>query len=643
MLTGRRRNVSSVAFATLAFTLAAAMPVLTVRASTTPGIAIAWEHPIPTESGTATVQAIAVLGSDVIVSGQVSGEVSGGTSAGSSDAWVGRFDSQGDVLWITQFGTDAADIVTSVAASESGIYVGGWTLGRFEPEPFDSERDFVARLTTSGIFQWAHETEESTTVDGAQVAVGADGDVFAALGDHTSGPNGTGYIASIRRYRSDGSLRWQRQITDCCGPTQPLGEVVPVGLVIDPGGVTVTGYSSGSVVPTILPGATGDFVQRYGYDGSVRWTSYLGAGPTSGSRVSRVGASEAGLWVAGTSAQPITGDPDLWPLLNPFVREYADSGAVRWTKAITATDIGRDCASILTAGSIPPDTTHGPGAEISRVRPDGTTEWRFEMVPAVEHLVVFHGVARSSERVFLGIERNDSQYSVAALTGVPNRADCDAQPPTVSSPVARFIPGSTLISTMPVRVSWTASDGGSGLAGFDLLEQVDSLAWATASERQVAAAATAGLRIGHAYRFRVRAVDRADRATSTIGATLHVVGRDDGSARVSYRGSWRRFAVPGAFGGWTHASSSTGASATFTFTARAIAWIAPISATRGAAKVYVDGRYVATVRLTASAFGSRRVVFATSWATEGQHTLRIVVAGTAGHPRIDVDAFVTLE
>jgi hypothetical protein len=54
----------------------------------------------------------------------------------------------------------------------------------------------------------------------------------------------------------------------------------------------------------------------------------------------------------------------------------------------------------------------------------------------------------------------------------------------------------------------------------------------------------------------------------------------------------------------------------------------------------VDGRVVATVSLNTPANAFRRLVFARSWGRSGTHTIRIVVLGTAGHPRIDLDAFV---
>jgi hypothetical protein len=63
---------------------------------------------------------------------------------------------------------------------------------------------------------------------------------------------------------------------------------------------------------------------------------------------------------------------------------------------------------------------------------------------------------------------------------------------------------------------------------------------------------------------------------------------------------------------------------------------------RGTATVSVDGHVVATVSLRASATGSARIVFERSWSAVGNHTIRIRVSGTTGHPRVDLDGFVVL-
>src|SRR2546423_12004061 len=98
----------------------------------------------------------------------------------------------------------------------------------------------------------------------------------------------------------------------------------------------------------------------------------------------------------------------------------------------------------------------------------------------------------------------------------------------------------------------------------------------------------------------------------------------------------------GAYGGRVKYANSRTASATYRFTGRAIAWIAPVSRTSGSAKVYVDGIYRGTVSLYSSTFHARRVIFTKAWGTVGTHTIKLVPVGTAGHPRVDIDAFVVL-
>jgi hypothetical protein len=46
------------------------------------------------------------------------------------------------------------------------------------------------------------------------------------------------------------------------------------------------------------------------------------------------------------------------------------------------------------------------------------------------------------------------------------------------------------------------------------------------------------------------------------------------------------------------------------------------------------------VSLYSGSTAYRRVVFTTSWGSVGNHVIRIVVSGTRGHPRVDVDAAI---
>jgi hypothetical protein len=81
-------------------------------------------------------------------------------------------------------------------------------------------------------------------------------------------------------------------------------------------------------------------------------------------------------------------------------------------------------------------------------------------------------------------------------------------------------------------------------------------------------------------------------------------------------------------------STRRGASATITFTGTGIAWVGPVGPTRGTARVYIDGRWIATISLRRSSFQPRHLIFARPLAA-GQHTLKIVVASSGRPVAID--------
>jgi hypothetical protein len=76
--------------------------------------------------------------------------------------------------------------------------------------------------------------------------------------------------------------------------------------------------------------------------------------------------------------------------------------------------------------------------------------------------------------------------------------------------------------------------------------------------------------------------------------------------------------------------------------ARSIAIVTTKAPTRGAFKVFVDGRFKATINTYSATTVYRQLVYQFSWATPGTHRIKIVVVGTRRHARVDVDAFVVL-
>jgi hypothetical protein len=216
----------------------------------------------------------------------------------------------------------------------------------------------------------------------------------------------------------------------------------------------------------------------------------------------------------------------------------------------------------------------------------------------------------------------------------------DLESPVItSSPrVAGAVPstlgsGSTLIS-------WKGSDGaGTGVDGYQLQQQKDAGSWTTIAST-TANHVTRSLALGHSYRYRVRAHDHAGNVGAwAAGSTVVPELVQGSSSRVHYPiGTWHTQTTTNASGGSTRWSTSTSARATFSFTGRAVAWVASTGSNRGRVNVYVDGVLRTKVNLVASSTHWKRVLFSASWSSRSIHTIELRSA-LSGY-RIDVDAFV---
>ena len=121
------------------------------------------------------------------------------------------------------------------------------------------------------------------------------------------------------------------------------------------------------------------------------------------------------------------------------------------------------------------------------------------------------------------------------------------------------------------------------------------------------------------------------------------VGRGAAPVSVTSSGSWSTGTCTCASGGTQKFTSQAGASVSFTRSFDAGSHFALVMAKgpgRGTAAVYVDGAQVGTVNTYAAGGNKNRIIVFDRVMTGGQHTIKVVNRATAGHPRIDVDAFL---
>jgi len=112
---------------------------------------------------------------------------------------------------------------------------------------------------------------------------------------------------------------------------------------------------------------------------------------------------------------------------------------------------------------------------------------------------------------------------------------------------------------------------------------------------------------------------------------------DDSAA--SYFGSWSHSTGAAFMFGSDIHSSTAGNTASVSFTSWSFGLVSEYGPSRGSAKIYVDGVLSRTISLYATANTPPRVVWSYWSAHYGTHIVKVVVVGTAGHPRLDVDGF----
>jgi hypothetical protein len=198
---------------------------------------------------------------------------------------------------------------------------------------------------------------------------------------------------------------------------------------------------------------------------------------------------------------------------------------------------------------------------------------------------------------------------------------------------------------VPVRLTWAATDtGNSGLHYYVVERRVDAGAWAVAVAANPTTAVTVWASSGHGTLYRVTAVDGDGNKSSPKSTALAVkpTTLQQNAKLVHYAGHWTKVTAAAYSGGTVSASSTKSSSATFTFKGRGAAIVGTMGPGHGVVTIYVNGVKSATVNTYAVTRSDRVVLWRKQFTSTRTITVKIVVAGTMGRPRVDFDALVEL-
>ncbi len=270
------------------------------------------------------------------VAGHTYGALPGQASTGKQDAFVRKYDANGNELWTRQFGTSEIDYANSIAVDRTGnISVAGYTEGSFPGQASSGENDaFVGHYDANGNELWTRQFGTSGNDFAFSTAVDERGNIYVAgsIDGTLPGQASTGkQDAFVRKYDPNGNELWTRQFGT--GSLDRAHSITVDGR----GNIWVAGYTEG----TLGQASAGDrdaFVRKYDANGNELWTRQFGTSDLE--QVNSIAHESGSIWVAGFTmgslpSQSWSGSADA------FVRLYEPNGNELWTYQFGSRDDDR--------------------------------------------------------------------------------------------------------------------------------------------------------------------------------------------------------------------------------------------------------------------------------------------------------------
>ena len=202
-----------------------------------------------------------------------------------------------------------------------------------------------------------------------------------------------------------------------------------------------------------------------------------------------------------------------------------------------------------------------------------------------------------------------------------------------------FNAGTTIGSGISSTLSWQPATGSFSGGSYVVLRRREAGPWTTIST-QTGRSIRQALTFGTTYRYAARTkASNGSLGPLAYGQPLEATLFQEGTSLARYSGTWATTTSSSASGGKLRTSTKAGAYVEFKRAAQAIAVVGRRSTSSGQAKIYVDGVLKSTIDLRRSSTQNRVVLYSASWTTVATHTVRVVVVGTSGRPRIDIDGF----
>ena len=274
---------------------------------------------------------VAVTQGAIYAAGQISqGTFPGQTLAGSVDGFVTKFALDGTAVWSRQFGSEAADYTLGVTADATGVYVVGYTLGSLQGTSVGREDAFVRKYNPNGDLLWSRQFGTAGNDQLTSAAVDSSGlYVGGVTGDVLPGQTSAGGTdCFLRKYDLNGNEVWTRQFG-----TANAEKIY--GVAVDNGSIYVGGDTNGALGTAL--GSTDNFVRKYDANGNAQWTVQFGtSGDDGGFYGDAIAANSTGVYVASHTTGTLPGQTNIggW---DAYVQKISLNGVPQWARQVGST------------------------------------------------------------------------------------------------------------------------------------------------------------------------------------------------------------------------------------------------------------------------------------------------------------------